>query len=648
MNNKNKANINYVYFGILFFFIFLSSSINVLSIENIKTGYRIYFIFHCLAQAFLEALIFVILASIVERYLNKICFYIFLTFSFVFFLIHIIDFILIKLMDLSFFEALGLVLGESISNFIEMLVLTGIPIYLWIFFFSLVLSIPIFAILAYKLTANLSKRRPLYVKKELLFQTSFCVILALFLWDFSTAPTLRTEIYGTYQKSLPWKTTFLANKKKVIKVNHQFSEFSFSKRLYDSIESTPSLSTRPNIYIFVIESLREDYITDQIAPNFYQFKKEGINTELSLANSNNTHSSWFSIFYSKYPFHWTNVPKKNWTKGSIPLNILKKAGYKINVFSSSGLRYYCMDSILFGKGKDLLADDFFVSNNIPAYFSDELVIKKALKKENSSNVNIIFLESTHFHYSLPPDYKLKFHPSLKSISSIVTNPSSHKLNCLKNRYKNSIHYLDTLFASFIASLKEKNIYDDSIIIVTADHGEEFFEKGHLFHASHLSKVQTHIPIFYKLGPNNKAIPDKNLEISSQIDIFPTILDYLFPNNNYFHLFDGESLFKDNKKPFVLSTRYKGSKTPHEFFYHNTMFKITMKFASANIFNTKKLNVLSIRNLDDNIVTLTPSEEKKAFLEVKANLNSEFNKDASSFPKEKNFLSLYHRFIKSKR
>ena len=626
MTNKNKVHINYIYFGILFIFVFFSSAINILSIENIKTGYRTYFIFHCLGQALLEALIFIICAAIIERYLNKIWFYLFLTVSFISFLVHVIDFILIKLMDLSFFEALSLVLDESISNFIEMLILTGIPIYLWIFFFLLVLSIPIFAFISYKATWKLSKRRPLYIKKDALLQTSFCVILALFLWDFSTAPTVRAEIYGTYQKSLPWKTTFLSNKNKVIKLDHAPTKWSFENEIDETLEKLPILANRPNIYIFVIESLRNDCITEKITPHFHKFKEENISFNLSLANSNNTHNSWFSIFYSKYPFYWTQIKQKGWTKGSIPLNILKNAGYKINVFASSGLQYYRMDNILFGQEEDLLTEDFFSGNHIPPYFSDDLAIQKALEKEDRSNVNIIFLESTHFHYSLPPEYKLKFHPSLKNISSILTTPSQHKLNCLKNRYKNSINYLDSLFANFIAALKEKNIYEESIIIVTGDHGEEFFEKGHLFHASHLSHVQTHIPIFYKLGQNDRFIVNENLQITSQIDIFPTVLDYLLPHDNYTHLFDGESLFKKDKTPFIISTRYRGSKTPYEFFYHNGQLKITMKFASARGFNTKKIKVLSIRNSDDNIVTLSPRKENQIFTEIKSNLNAAFDKN----------------------
>ena len=354
MRLKNKIEINYLFYGIIFLFIALTTITNILSLENIQSDYRSFFILHCIGQALLEVVCLILIGYFIEQYFPKYAFYTFIGLSFLFFLTHIIDFILIRIMDLSFWDALGVVLDETLSNFIEMLILTGVPLIAWTIIFIGVFIIPVIGIIIYKLTKKISNKKPLLIKNDHLLQGCFCLILAIFLWDLSASFTIRSDIYQTYQNSLPWKTTFLTIKNKIINIPEYLPlPPKENNQLYLINDVTP-LSQKPNIYIFVIESLREDFISKNISPTLYTFKHQNISFDLTLSNSNNTHCSWYSIFYSKYPFNWAELKKNKWDKGSIPLNILKKAGYKINVLTSSGLHYYKMDDLLFGKNQSLL------------------------------------------------------------------------------------------------------------------------------------------------------------------------------------------------------------------------------------------------------------------------------------------------------
>jgi len=51
---------------------------------------------------------------------------------------------------------------------------------------------------------------------------------------------------------------------------------------------------------------------------------------------------------------------------------------------------------------------------------------------------------------------------------------------LLNQYKNAIYYDDYLFGKIIKTLKEQKVYNNSIIILLSDHGEEFYEYGKLW------------------------------------------------------------------------------------------------------------------------------------------------------------------------
>ena len=61
---------------------------------------------------------------------------------------------------------------------------------------------------------------------------------------------------------------------------------------------------------------------------------------------------------------------------------------------------------------------------------------------------------------------------------------------VKATHKNAVFYNDMLFLKIINKLKEKGLYENSIIIYTSDHGQEFFEFGKLGHNSSFSKYQT--------------------------------------------------------------------------------------------------------------------------------------------------------------
>ena len=614
---KKDLKINYIYYGILFFSILATTFASITSIEKAKAGYRFFFMFHGTCQSFLEVLFLIIIGYFIEQYLKKVFFKIFIALSFLFLLTHFVDFILMFIMDLSFYEALSLMLNETLTNFIELLILTNIPLIGWMFITASVILIPILGVYFYFFCKKISNFKPLVIKNETLFQTSFCVIFALFFWDVLASPSVRSDIYQKCQRTLPWKTTFLHKQNIKIKLKNHL-KLPNDNDYKTALSKIEKLDQKPSIYIFVIESLRDDFITEENCPNIYQFKKDNIHADLSLSNANNTQSSWFSIFHSKYPLYWQ---KQNKQFGALPLYLLKHAGYNINVFSSSGLNYYKMDELLFGKNQNLL-NTYHSKNNEIAYKSDNTIIQKAKNYQNFGNVNILFLESTHFNYSWPDDYKLKFTPIINNMSSALTPSSKKHIEKIKNRYRNSIYYIDTLFADYINSLKEKNLYENAIIAVVGDHGEEFFEQGQLFHASHLSHVQTNVLLTLKLGNSKKEIPKNNLKIASQVDIFPTILDHLF-SQSFDQFFDGKSLYNQNKSPYVISTRYSGGISPSEFFIHEGTNKITLKFNKKNIFDTKELRILSIKNLKDENIILKASKEKSIINETLKALDSIF-------------------------
>jgi len=204
---------------------------------------------------------------------------------------------------------------------------------------------------------------------------------------------------------------------------------------------------------------------------------------------------------------------------------------------------------------------------------------------------IFFLDSTHFTYSWPANWELKFTPVSTSLDPFTFVQSAQKVEKIKNRYRNSVFYIDSLFAHFLKFLPDP---ERAVIVVTGDHGEEFFEHGHLFHGSHLTHEQTNVPIYMKFGDRKIMNPPP---LVSQIDIFPSILHHL--SGKTFSFFEGNSIFSPTEKPYAILCRVNAGLTPYEFCFHDGEQKLIVQFEDKkNIFRSHRLKIRSLWSKQD--------------------------------------------------
>lgn len=607
MNTKNYIKVNYTFFGIFLLIGLIFGTLNVLTIKDAPLHTRTFFLIYAYCQSILCVCTIALMTAALKKILPKIFFYLFVGLSFIFFLIPVIDFAVFKIVDITFWEGLDFALDENLENFIEMLHTTGIPLFVWIIIGIIALFLPIIGALLYKLCDKISNIKKLPLHKEHFIQLFFCIPLAIFIWDFKAAPTINPDLYDEFTRTLPWKFTFVQPKTWIVESPLELKKPKSEKEILTTIENLDlKVEKKPNIYIFVIESLRNDFITEDIAPTLYKFKKDNINFERSLSNANATHQSWFSLFYSNFPYLWKYYKDTNWQSGATSLYILKKMGYDINVYSAPELKYYCMKEILFGENLNLTKSFKLFPHYHPKEACDSDIeaineVEKNLKADK--NIYITFFDSTHFLYSWPKNFKTKFTP----YADADCFPSVDNVELIKNRYKNAINFTDSLINSFFIKLKEKNLWDDSIIIIVGDHGEEFYEQGNLFHASRLSAEQTNVPIYLKLGKNIRKIPERKL--ICHMDVFPSIFDYIFGKNNFEEILNGESIFLESKFPFVITTRYNASRSPYEFFIHSENEKLTMRFKKKKqIFQNQHVQILSFKDKDDKNINVSSKKE----------------------------------------
>jgi len=107
-------------------------------------------------------------------------------------------------------------------------------------------------------------------------------------------------------------------------------------------------------------------------------------------------------------------------------------------------------------------------------------------------------------------------------------------------YDGEIRYTDEyLIKPMIKKLKDLEIYDNSMIIITSDHGEEFYEHQTWLHGVNLYNESLKVPLIIKF-PNSHYRGERNTKIVSIVDIMPTMLEVAEIKTSSFPL-DGKSL-----------------------------------------------------------------------------------------------------------
>jgi arylsulfatase A-like enzyme len=220
--------------------------------------------------------------------------------------------------------------------------------------------------------------------------------------------------------------------------------------------------------------------------------------------------------------------------GNLDSLLLRLFGYKIQLYDWIIKEDFILDRLMRGISGDIS------KTTVPP----EKVFKRFLMVLGNDPPEPYFawihLYPPHFPY-LPDDpYMGMFNPSpelrtfksqrkgwystLKYENKVEDIPVEIRqtTNMLRDRYNEFITYCDKQFEDFINALAERKKLENTVIILSSDHGESF-EHGILTHAgSYLYEQVTHIPLIIKEPDQSEGRIINDLV--EQIDIPPTILD----------------------------------------------------------------------------------------------------------------------------
>jgi len=121
----------------------------------------------------------------------------------------------------------------------------------------------------------------------------------------------------------------------------------------------------------------------------------------------------------------------------------------------------------------------------------------------------------------PPRIGMQF-DDLWKIRDGSLAPNLEEREWIKELYDAEVRYVDDNVGRLLDYLKESQIYDDSLIVFTSDHGEEFWDHGGVEHGHSLYNELLHVPLIIKLPKANDGNVE-NMRVTTQ-SIMRTVLD----------------------------------------------------------------------------------------------------------------------------
>ncbi|MFA6816164.1 MAG: sulfatase-like hydrolase/transferase, partial [Lentisphaeria bacterium] len=279
-----------------------------------------------------------------------------------------------------------------------------------------------------------------------------------------------------------------------------------------------------NILWLTAETFRADALTPEVMPNAWKFAQEGIRFTHHYSGGNGTRVGIFSMFYSLYGSYWHEFLKRNC--GCLFIDWLIEDHYQIECITSAKFSYPEFDQTVFAR---VAATDMISDSEGRTWQRDRRNTKRMTDFLNKTESDkpffaFFFFESPHAPYEFPPE-SIIYPDYAKTLNYVTITPELGP--AIKKRYLNACHHLDQRLGDIFKVLKEKDLLKNTIVVLTGDHGEEFFENGHLGHNSAFVEQQIHTPLVLRI-PGEK--PRTYNSMSSHIDIVPMLAPYLGVQN----------------------------------------------------------------------------------------------------------------------
>jgi arylsulfatase A-like enzyme len=340
--------------------------------------------------------------------------------------------------------------------------------------------------------------------------------------------------------------------------------------------TTSAESNRPNIILMTWDTVRADHVSvygypRNTTPNLQNFERQATLFANAISPADMTLSSHASLFTGLYPSrHGTHLTAGHGPSAALPAaiptlaQVLSAHGYNTigiianlaylrhNSGLNRGFQYYSerYPSLFL----EFSADSFYIRHGITlvlqrfsppaayerAYRGSGVINSEALLKlkeaQTAGRPFFLFLNYMEAHEPyFPPHPFDRLYPGeeepfeatqymngFKAVLSLRRPYSQAERSRDMARYDGGIASIDSEFGKLVSHLKSMGLYDNTIIVVTADHGQAFGERNLVGHGTSVYQDQVHVPLLIHF-PGRKG-GDVVQRAISGVDVMPTLLE----------------------------------------------------------------------------------------------------------------------------
>jgi arylsulfatase A-like enzyme len=298
----------------------------------------------------------------------------------------------------------------------------------------------------------------------------------------------------------------------------------------------------PNVVIIVLDTARADFFSiygypRQTTPSFDRLAATGVRFDRAYATSNWTVPSHASLLTGRYPSEIGVGWQSPLLAHSIDTlaEILTRHGYATRAGIHNA---WISEEAGFDQGFDVFIEGWrtgAINRRGTAVIREPIAWIEEFAEAEQPFFILINFNHAHLPYSPSPPHRDKFlsddYPSydIKRLSKLnhdgIGNEhlQSREFQILRDLYAGGIHIADIHVGRLLDALERTGQLDDSLIIVTADHGELIGEEGRLGHAMAMREHVVRVPLVVRYPPRF-APGTVDSRLVSLVDVVPTVLD----------------------------------------------------------------------------------------------------------------------------
>ena len=309
-----------------------------------------------------------------------------------------------------------------------------------------------------------------------------------------------------------------------------------------------------NVLFLVIDSWRFDTLAPDVTPNVARLagRPAGFTFTDHYSGGSSTRDGIFALFYGLPSSYWDALAAAR--RPPVLMDRMRAGGYALGIFGSATLISPAFDQTVFARIPNLRTH-----TEAPGRWqADVRIVEEWLEFVERRDperpfFGFLFFDAAHA-YQFPPDYPRPFQPMLKRLDHLAYASDMDPLPYF-NRFKTSIHFVDSLVGRVLNQLEAEGLLDSTVIVVTSDHGEEFDESaGHYWgHGSNFTRWQTQVPlVVHWPGRSGRTVSHR----TSHYDVAPTLVADIFgcaaPASDYA---TGRHLLDDSPREWIVVGSY---------------------------------------------------------------------------------------------